>query len=202
MLLSTGRLAEGKGLEYLLKAAQRIYRGRNVSFMLIFAGTGPLKSKLEKLAAALGLGRHVRFLGFRSDIGDLLAASDIVVLPTLREGLSIALLEAMAAGKPIVTTTIGSNLEATHQGRAALLVPPRNPEALAEAILKFVSNPSLRLSKSAKARELFCAHYTENQMLDAYRDQYLQLLPYANVAAKVSNPVSALGQAYGREGAL
>lgn len=202
MLLSTGRLAEGKGLEYLLKAAQMINRGPGVSFKLILAGSGPLMAELEKLAGDLGLGEHVHFLGFRNDIGDLLAASDIVVLPTLREGLSIALLEAMAAGKPIVTTTIGSNLEATHQGRAALLVPAKNPEALAEAIMNFVRNPSLRLSKSAKARELFCAHYTENQMLDAYRDQYLELLQPADVVARVGKPVSTLRQAYGREGAL
>ena len=202
MLLSTGRLAEGKGLEYLLKAAQMINCGFEVSFKLIIAGTGPLRLKLGKLADDLGLAKDVRFLGFRNDIGDLLAASDIVVLPTLREGLSIALLEAMAACKPIVTTTIGSNLEATHQGQAALLVPVRNPEALAEAIMNFVQNPSVRLLKSAKARALFCAHYTENQMLDAYRNQYLELLQYAHVVTRVSNRVSALRQAYGREGAL
>jgi glycosyltransferase involved in cell wall biosynthesis len=203
MLLSTGRLAEGKGLEYLLQAAQ-VIRDANVSFKLVCAGTGPLGSELEKLVDDLGLRKQVRFLGFRRDIGDLLAASDIVVLPTLREGLSIALLETMAAGKPIVTTTIGSNLEATHLGRAALLVPAKNSEALAKAVIQFVRNPSLRLLKSAKARELFWAHYTEARMLAGYRDQYFGLLEStrARIARKTYTRDSALQQSYGREGAL
>lgn len=203
MLLSTGRLAEGKGLEYLLRAAP-VIRDANVRFKVICAGKGPSGSRLEKLVDDLSLHKQVRFLGFRNDIGDLLAASDIVVLPTLREGLSIALLEAMAAGKPIVTTTIGSNLEATRQGRAALLVPAKNSEALAKAIIQFVRNPSLRLLKSAKASELFWAHYTEARMLAGYRDQYSELLEstHTRVACKSRPRASALQQSYGREGAL
>ena len=125
MLLATGRLAEGKGLESLLQAAKLLTCQFNAPFKVVFAGSGPLGSKLEQLTDELGLRKQVRFLGFRNDIGDLLDASDIVVLPSLREGLSIALLEAMAAGKPIVTTAIGSNKEATQNGRAALLVPAR-----------------------------------------------------------------------------
>lgn len=176
MLLSTGRLADGKGLEHLLKAASLISRHSNVPFKIVCAGTGPLERHLKQLAHDLGIRERVQFLGFRSDIGDLLKASDIVVLPTLYEGLSIALLEAMAAGKPIVTTTIGSNVEATHQGQAALLVPAKDPEALAKAISRFLRNSSLCRLKSAKARELFTTHYTEARMLTAYRTQYLKLL--------------------------
>jgi glycosyltransferase involved in cell wall biosynthesis len=204
MLLSTGRLAEGKGLEYLLQALPPLKRDGNISFKLIFAGTGALQSDLEKLVNDLGLHKQVTFLGFRNDIGDLLAASDIVVLPTLREGLSIALLEAMAAGKPIVTTTIGSNLEATHQGRTALLVPAKNPDALARAIMKFVRNPALRVLKSTMAREVFCKDYTESRMLDGYRAQYLELLlpAGAQVAADDGRPAPGLQQAYGRERAV
>lgn len=203
MLLSTGRLAEQKGLEYLLPALQLINRDSSATFKLVFAGEGPLKSELEKLADDLGVRKQVRFLGFRNDIGDLLAASDIVVFPTLHEGLSIALLEAMAAGKPIVTTTIGSNLEATHQGQAALLVPARNVEALAKAIITLVSNPSLRLLKSAKAKELFLQHYTEARMLDGYRTQYLGLVKStpAPVVSGAATRFSGLRQAFGQEGA-
>jgi glycosyltransferase involved in cell wall biosynthesis len=204
MLLSTGRLADGKGLEYLLQAAPLISRYAKVRFKIVFAGTGPLESHLKQVAEDLNLREHVRFLGFRNDIGDLLMASDIVVLPTLREGLSIALLEAMAAGKPIVTTTIGSNVEATHHGRAALLVPPRNPDACAKAVTQFLRNSSLRLLKSTKARDLFSRHYTEARMLDAYRAQYLELLQSAPGRVINSNAprVAALRRAYGQENML
>jgi glycosyltransferase involved in cell wall biosynthesis len=203
MLLSTGRLADGKGLEYLLQAVHLI-SGSNVPFKIVFAGSGPLESHLKQLAEHLGLREQVRFLGFRNDIGDLLQASDIVVLPTLREGLSIALLEAMAAGKPIITTTIGSNVEATHQGRGALLVPAKNPEALEEAVTQFLRNSSLRLLKSTQARELFSRHYTEARMLDAYRAQYLELLKSGpeSVVTSSDSRATSLRRVYGQENSL
>jgi glycosyltransferase involved in cell wall biosynthesis len=201
MLLSTGRLADQKGLEYLLQAAQLMSGHSKVRFKIVFAGTGLLESNLKKLAAALGVREQVSFLGFRQDIGDLLLASDIVVLPTLHEGLSIALLEAMAAGKPIVTTTIGSNVEATHNGRAALLVPAKDAEGLARAVTKFLRNSSLRLLKSTKAAELFSKHYTEARMLDAYRGQYLELLQSApeRAVTRSGSTVPSLSRAYGQE---
>lgn len=183
LLLSTGRLADGKGIEYLLQAAQVVALRNAVSFKLAFAGTGPLHESLERRVYDLGLHQHVIFLGFRNDIGSLLAASDAVVLPSLREGLSIALLEAMAAGKPIITTTIGSNLEATHAGEAALLVPAKDVAALAEAITNFFEDGSLRLSKSRKAKEIFDQHYTEDRMLESYRAQYLALVQ-RNIASE------------------
>ena len=204
MLLSTGRLADQKGLEYLLQAAQLMSGNSKVRFKIVFAGTGLLESQLKKLAEDLGVREQVRFLGFRQDIGDLLLASDIVVLPTLHEGLSIALLEAMAAGKPIVTTTVGSNVEATHNGRAALLVPAKDAEGLARAVTKFLRNSSLRLLKSTKATELFSRHYTEARMLDAYRAQYLDLLQSTpeRAATRTGSRVPSLSSAYGQENCL
>lgn len=185
MLLAIGRLAEPKGFEHLLEAVPLIARGLKTPFKLVLVGTGPLESKLKNLASDLHVERHVNFVGFRSDIGNLLAAADIVVLPSLWEGLSIAVLEAMAAGKPLVTTSIGSNLEATHDGEAAILIPPKDADALAKAVLKFARWPSLRVLKSATAKEIFEAEYTEARMLDAYRTQYFQLVETADHASNL-----------------
>ncbi len=179
MLLTIGRLAEEKGLDDLLHAAHLIARDPEAQFKIVFAGTGPLAASLVKTAADLGIEDHTLFLGFRSDIGDLLAASDLVVLPSLREGLSISLLEAMAAGKPIITTAIGSNLEATQNGKAALLAPTKSPDALAKGIVRFSQDAALRQSIGQNAKEIFDKCYTEEAMLKSYRAQYLELLQSA-----------------------
>jgi glycosyltransferase involved in cell wall biosynthesis len=176
VILSIGRLVPEKGLEYLIQAVPSFYSRLGRKSKVVLVGEGPALSAIETQAKALGIRPQVRFLGFRKDIGDLLEAADLVVLPSLREGLSIALLEAMAARKPIVTTSIGSNLEVTMQGAVALLVPPKNSTALAEAILHLAFNPQEadRLAQAAYAHYL--ATYTEERMLAAYLEKYRQLL--------------------------
>ena len=93
--------------------------GRRVQ--IVIAGDGPAQEQLERLAGNLGVTDRVRFIGFREDVADLLAACDLVVLPSLREGLSISLLEAMAAGKPIIATNIGSQREVASHAEMARL---------------------------------------------------------------------------------
>src|SRR5262249_11397663 len=106
VVLSMARLVADKGLEYLVEAAAMLpSTGRRIH--VVIAGDGPARGRLEQLAVTLGVTDRVTFLGFREDVGDLLAACDLVVLPSLREGLSIALLEAMAAAKPIIASSIG-----------------------------------------------------------------------------------------------
>ncbi len=165
-----------KGFEYLFQALPDIAKGLNIPFELALAGTGPLEPILKRLASDLGVQDRVRFLGFRRDIGDLLAASDIVLLPTLREGLSIALLEAMAAGKPIVLTRIGSNTEAACDGLGAKLVPPKDSKALAAAVIHVAENRLRAETMGRKAKEIFAQNYTEDRMLGGYRSLYRTLL--------------------------
>ncbi len=176
VLFTPGRLAAEKGLEDLISALAhlRIHWGNRLITWI--AGEGPLRHDLQRRARENGLTSQVRFLGFRSDIASLLNASDIVVLPTWREGLSIALLEAMAAERPIVTTSIGPNLEATQNGECAVLVPPANPRELAKAISRLATEAPLRQMLAANAAARYRRHYTEDCMIGGYHRLYLELL--------------------------
>ena len=174
VLLSTGRLAEQKGLEYLIRAMPLCRESIDPTKVLL-AGEGPLRQHLERLAVEQRVGDLVQFLGMRDDIADLLHACDLVVLPSLWEGMSISLLEAMAAGKPIITTTIASNLEVTRNGEGALLVPPKAPVELAAAIQTVATNPTCRKRLANRAKEIQREHYTMERMVEAYMKQYQDL---------------------------
>jgi glycosyltransferase involved in cell wall biosynthesis len=175
MIISTGRLAPQKGLDSLLRAAA-LLRSDLPTLRVVLAGEGPLREELGRLASELGVDDVVQILGFRSDVGDLLAASDLVVLPSLWEGLSISLLEAMAAEKPVVTTSIESNREVTNDGEAALLVPPKEPDRLAAAIRTLVLDEDRRMQLAKRGGEIQRERYTVQRMLDAYLSEYDQLL--------------------------
>jgi glycosyltransferase involved in cell wall biosynthesis/ribosomal protein S18 acetylase RimI-like enzyme len=175
LILSPTRLAADKGLAYLIEAAAVLSRAQ-LKYRLAIAGDGPVRAHLESMAHATGVSDRVAFLGFREDIGDLLAASDLVILPSLREGLSISLLEAMAAGKPIIASSIGSHRELAAQADMARLVPPANPAALAEAIQQVAHDPALMAHLASAAQSLFESRYTEDRMLNEYRQLYLSLV--------------------------
>lgn len=177
MLLTMGRLAPQKGIKYLLQALKKL-KGDDGSdnFAAFIVGKGPMEKNLKDMAIDLGLEKYVRFLGFRPDIGDLLEASDIVVLPSLWEGLSIALLEAMAAGKPIITTSIGSNKEATDEGEAAILVPAKDSESLCMALKNIIGSSEKRSFFSEKSKRKFSSCYLVNKNILLYRDLYLSML--------------------------
>lgn len=182
MILSTGRLAEQKGLEYLIQAAA-LLRQDLPNARILLAGGGPLGKKLAKLISSLGLDDTVTMLGHRSDVGDLLAACDLVALPSLWEGLSISLLEAMAAGRPIVTTSIGSNREVTNDGEAAVLVPPKDVASLAEAIRSLAADESRLHELGRRGQEVQRERYGLPRMLDAYLAEYDRLLKRESVRA-------------------
>jgi len=176
VILFTGRLAPQKGVEYLLKSVPIIASKINMPFKILIIGEGPLRYYLDEIVEKLNIGRYVKFLGFRKDIGDLLNISDIVVFPSLWEGLSIALLEAMAAGKPIITTTIGSNLEVVKSEETALLVPPKNSESIAEAVIRLINNPEFAKKLGEEAKKTYQKKYTEEIMLNNYANLYFSLL--------------------------
>jgi glycosyltransferase involved in cell wall biosynthesis len=174
-ILSITRLAPTKGLEYLIQAVAMLpIVGERMK--VIIAGDGPARERLERQAKRLGVTDHLRFLGFRQDVGDLLAACDLVVLPSQREGLSISLLEAMAAGKPIIATTLGSQQEVASHGEMAWLVRPGDPASLKEAILRLSGDRPLMARLGANARAVYESFYTEDRMLQSYKQLYFDLL--------------------------
>ena len=172
LILSAGRLATGKGLEDLLAAVAHMREQGEQGLRVLLPGTGPLASKLDSEVERLGLSDVVKFPGFRTDVGALLAAADLVVLPSHREGLSIALLEAMASRRPIVATAIGSNLEATNNGESARIVPPGDPSRLAEAIIDILNDPHEAERLALISRSIWEERYTEKRMLNKYLRLY------------------------------
>jgi len=191
VIFTPGRLAPEKGLEDLVEAVSLLEASVRDRIRVIIAGDGVLRNDLERLVARKRVGNCFQFLGFRHDVPTLLAASDLVVLPTWREGLSIALLEAMAQGCAILTTSIGSNKEATGNGAAALLVAPKQPAELAQAIREAYGNPVLRASLGRRAQEIFDENYTQEKMLSSYHQLYLSLLKEIDSAHTVSPILSS-----------
>lgn len=186
-ILVAGRLADGKGLEYLIEAVLRLQHRDIRRFRVLLAGEGPLRAALERRVHELRLADRIQFLGFCTEIGSLLNACDLVVMPSLHEGCSISLLEAMAAGKPIIASAIGSNLEVTSDGQGAFLVPPKNAAALAETIERLIENPSQAVEKARAARAIYESRYTIERMTNAYRSLYERL----TVGARSTAPALA-----------
>ena len=149
LFVTTARLDPQKGLEVLLRAAQAVDGAK-----FVIAGTGPERARLESQAEALGVSDRVQFLGHRDDVPALLAASDAFVLPSLFEGTPLALLEAMAAGKPVVSSAISGTEELVNDGETGLLVRAGDPGALADALRRIVAEPELRgrLGEAARRR--------------------------------------------------
>jgi glycosyltransferase involved in cell wall biosynthesis len=131
-----GRLEPRKGYEVLLAAMQVIAARTNGTCpQVLLVGDGPLREALERRTDEVGLGHVVRFTGNLSDVRPALAAMDVFVLPSHEEGMSNALLEAMASGRPVVATAVGGTGELVADGRTGLLVPPAAPAELAAAVL-------------------------------------------------------------------
>jgi glycosyltransferase involved in cell wall biosynthesis len=131
-----------KALEVLLEAAV-LLRGRVPGLRVVVAGDGPERERLAELVGALGLGDVVALLGLRRDVPDLLAAFDLCVTCSDFEGSPLAVMEYMAAGRPVVATRVGGVPDLVEDGVSGLLVPPRDPAVLAEAIAAVLADPEL-----------------------------------------------------------
>lgn len=171
LLVSVGNLYPVKGHRHLIDALARLAE-RHPQLHLAIAGRGELEGALAARARDHGLQGRVHLLGLRSDIPALLAAADVFVLPSLSEGLPLALLEAMFAGCPIVASDVGEVSVALAEGRAGILVEPGHPAALAAAIHGLLIDPDRArvLGESAGARA--ATEYDIGQMSRRYLEAY------------------------------
>ena len=150
---TVGRLVPVKGHKYLVSAAKRVTKEfENTVF--VFVGDGYLESILERQAESLGIRKNTIFAGWRSDVIDVLSLFDIFVLPSLNEGMGKVLIEGMALGKPIVASSVGGIIDLVKNDDNGILVPPRDSDALGDAILKLIRNRNMaqELGRNGKAK--------------------------------------------------
>jgi glycosyltransferase involved in cell wall biosynthesis len=166
------RLSRQKGITYLLKAMPEIIK-EYPDVTLVIAGEGECEPELKQEAIALGIENHTAFLGPRLDMNEVVRIFDLYVLPSIWEGLPMVLLEAMAAACPIVATNVGGSHMAVIHGENGSLVEPKNPKALATAVIRLLADEQLRNSYAKRGLELFKGRFTAEAMTEQYEKLYV-----------------------------
>jgi glycosyltransferase involved in cell wall biosynthesis len=183
LLVIAGRLHPEKGYEHLFRAMPRVRERVDRPVVLLVAGTGAFEQEFRHQVAELGCEDEVRFLGFREDVPSLMATADLVILPSVAEAFGIALAEALYVGTPVVATRVGGIPEIVDDGVDGVLVPPGNPEALAEAIAGLLKDPE-RLGKMAGAgRDKVTRRFSFQTMVKQYEEIYDAALKRKGVPA-------------------
>jgi glycosyltransferase involved in cell wall biosynthesis len=178
--LCAARMVDQKRHDVLLRAWTSV----RPPAVLLLAGDGPNRAAVEHLRDELGLGGRVKVLGNRSDMARLLAVADVCTLSSDWEGLPVALLEAMAAGRPVVSTAVDGVVEALGHG-GGLLVPPGDPQALGQALDGLLFDPAATRQAGLRAAEVVAAHFDPRAMIRSY-DQLLRSLVPQPVAGAPS----------------
>lgn len=171
---NVARLVPFKGHRYLLEAIARV-AARQTDILFPIVGDGELLENLRAQAEMLGIGHVVRFLGFRDNLHEIYPAFDIYTHSSLElaaEAFPIAVLRALATGLPIVCTAVGGIPLMVEEGKSGYLVPPEDPEALARALLKVVTDATLRTSMGSASDELFCRRYHASAMAEGVERIY------------------------------
>jgi glycosyltransferase involved in cell wall biosynthesis len=173
-IITVGRMIPQKGQIYLINAMPAIL-AQHPDATLDIVGEGPLRSELEQQVLSLGIGHAVRFLGVRSDVPDLLASSDVFAFPSLWEGLGIVMLEALAAGLPVVASNIAVLREIVDDGQQGLLVQTQHPQALAQAIINLLADPDERRSMGQSGRRKILERFDINVTVSQWTELYQEL---------------------------
>jgi glycosyltransferase involved in cell wall biosynthesis len=177
-----GRLVPIKDVDCFLEAASQVCeRAPRARFAIV--GDGERRAALEQKAASLGLGPRVTFVGWRKDLESVYADLDVVVNSSRNEGTPVALIEAMAAGRPVVATSVGGTSDLLGEGERGILVPPADPAALAEAILRTLDRSDESARRARAAQDYVLAHHSVDRLLRDLDDLYRELLPHAAAPA-------------------
>jgi glycosyltransferase involved in cell wall biosynthesis len=176
VIMHVANLKPVKGHAYLFEALGLILEQvKNVRVFLV--GDDMSGGLLQEKVRALGIEKHVTFLGKRQDIASLLEIADVCVLPSLSEGLSNAILEYMVAARPVVTTDVGGNAELVEEGVTGFLVPKGDARALSFALLKLIADKNLRIGMGSKGRQKVIANFSVEGMAQRYENLFDSLLP-------------------------
>jgi len=163
-----------KGHEYLFHAIPIILRKiHDARFRLV--GDGHLRSHLENLTETLGIKNSVEFMGFRADVVDIIRSSDLFVLPSIFEGMPLSVIEAMACGKAVVATGVDGTADVMVDNITGYLVPPKDPEQLAQRIIKLLESDELRTQFGAAGRKRACELFSTDRMVKDYKKLYDEL---------------------------
>lgn len=172
---TVGSLYPVKGHTYLIDAAVPVV-SRFPGAVFLVVGRGGLRDELEAQAQRLGVARYFRFLGHRDDVSDLLGVCNVFALPSLSEGMPLALLEAMAAGVPPVATRVGGIAEVIEHGSTGLLVPAADSHAMAENIITLLEDRDLARDIGESARKVVARRFSLTGMVQTYQEIYADLL--------------------------
>lgn len=175
---------------FLAAAAIVAKRNPNVSFLVV--GGGSLKADLEREAKTLGLTDRMIFTGPRRDVPRLLAACDMSVLSSVKEGMSNTVMESMAAGRPMVATSVGGNPELIRDGETGFLVPTRDPQAIAEGLQRIIDDPALAKSMGLQAKARMAERFSVEAMVSETERLYDELV--AEAAARPARPGTRLAE--------
>lgn len=173
VILCVGTLVPRKGHIVILEALSRLREGEcEVPWRLVIAGRGPERERLESFAASHGMGGRVDLLGHRDDIPNLQTLADIFSMPSLWEGLPLAVLEAMFAGNAVIASATSGIPEAIRDGENGILVPPGEPEPLFEGLRRLLESDALRKQLGEAARKTAESNFTVSRMADRYEALY------------------------------
>jgi glycosyltransferase involved in cell wall biosynthesis len=181
LIVTPARLSPEKGIAVLLAAVRRVLP-RYPSARFIVFGDGPEHDSLARRIASDDLGHAVALAGFQTDLDRLLPNADLLVLPSFTEGLPNVVLEAAAAGVPVVATAVGGTPEAVRAGQTGLLVPPGDSEAMACSIGDLLAEPALRRAMGDAAKNLVRTKFS----FAAQADEYVQLFAKLGVTPAVT----------------